>query len=152
MFVNPRFQHHQTSPRLYTPLQSQSLFEDTVCPLWHHSCPSSRKPPAFYPNGSYSYVHSYQPHATLICALYCLHDEPQLISSLQTAIISIGNSIQAYSTLTFTSRVYNPTPIDPPPTVPKHVTALSSRTFGTWTFLAAVIRMYAAYNIENPAM
>ncbi|EAT79072.1 hypothetical protein SNOG_13625 [Parastagonospora nodorum SN15] len=71
---------------------------------------------------------------------------------LFTAIVSVGNSIQAYSTLAFTSRVYNPTSIDPPPTTPKHVTALSSRTFGTWTFLAAVIRMYAAYNIENPAM
>ncbi|KAL5117120.1 ergosterol biosynthesis protein [Pleosporales sp. CAS-2024a] len=67
-----------------------------------------------------------------------------------TALISIGNSIQAYSTLKLTSRVYNPTPIDPPPTTPKHVTALSSRLFGTWTFLASVIRIYAAYNVENP--
>jgi hypothetical protein len=66
--------------------------------------------------------------------------------------MSVGNSIQAYSTLHFTSRVYNPTPIDPPPTTPKHVTALSSRTFGTWTFMAAVIRLYAAYNITNAAM
>ncbi|KAH7063980.1 ergosterol biosynthesis protein-like protein [Paraphoma chrysanthemicola] len=71
---------------------------------------------------------------------------------LFTALISVGNSIQAYTTLKFTSRVYNPTPIDPPPTVPKHVTALSSRTFGTWTFLAAVIRLYAAYNITNGAV
>jgi hypothetical protein len=66
--------------------------------------------------------------------------------------MSVGNSIQAYTTLHFTSRVYNPTPIDPPPTTPKHVTALSSRTFGTWTFMAAVIRLYAAYNITNPAV
>jgi hypothetical protein len=66
--------------------------------------------------------------------------------------MSIGNSIQAYSTLTFTSRVYNPTPIDPPPVVPKHVTALSARTFGTWTFMASLIRFYAAYNINDPAM
>jgi hypothetical protein len=70
----------------------------------------------------------------------------------QTAVVSIGNSIQAYTTLKFTSRVYNPTSIDPPPVTPKHVTALSSRTFGTWTVLAAVIRMYAAYNITNGAM
>ncbi|EOA83942.1 ergosterol biosynthesis protein [Exserohilum turcicum] len=71
---------------------------------------------------------------------------------LFVSVVSVGNSIQAYSTLAFTSRVYNPTPIDPPPTTPKHVTALSSRTFGTWTFLACVIRFYAAYNIDNSAM
>jgi hypothetical protein len=70
----------------------------------------------------------------------------------KTSLISVGNSIQAYSTLQFTSRVYNPSPIDPPPTTPKHVTALQSRTFGTWTFLAALIRLYAAYNIENPVV
>jgi hypothetical protein len=71
---------------------------------------------------------------------------------IQTALVSVGNSIQAYTTLHFTSRVYNPTPIDPPPQTPKHVTGLSSRTFGTWTFLASVIRLYAAYNITNGAM
>ncbi|KAH9868957.1 hypothetical protein J1614_008034 [Plenodomus biglobosus] len=71
---------------------------------------------------------------------------------LFVAIISIGNSIQAYTTLTFTSRVYNPTPIDPPPTIPKHVTALSSRTFGTWTLLTSLVRLYAAYHINEPAM
>ncbi|CAI9635940.1 erg28 protein [Alternaria burnsii] len=70
---------------------------------------------------------------------------------LIVSLISIGNSIQCYSTLSFTSRVYNPTPIDPPPTTPKHVTALSSRTFGTWTFLTGVVRFYAAYNINNPS-
>lgn len=69
----------------------------------------------------------------------------------QVAIISVGNSIQAYTTLTFTSRVYNPTPIDPPPVTPKHVTALSSRTFGTWTLLTSLVRFYAAYNINDPA-
>lgn len=71
---------------------------------------------------------------------------------LFVAIISIGNSIQAYTTLTFTSRVYNPSPIDPPPAIPKHVTALSSRTFGTWTLLTSLVRLYAAYHINEPAM
>ncbi|CAO2652901.1 Nn.00g023120.m01.CDS01 [Neocucurbitaria sp. VM-36] len=70
---------------------------------------------------------------------------------LLVAVISIGNSIQAYSTLHFTARVYNPSPIDPPPQTPKHVTALSSRTFGTWTFLTSLVRLYAAYNITNGA-
>jgi hypothetical protein len=31
-------------------------------------------------------------------------------------------------------------------------TALSSRTFGTWTSLASIVRIYAAYNIENRAI
>ncbi|CBX90858.1 hypothetical protein IAQ61_002331 [Plenodomus lingam] len=71
---------------------------------------------------------------------------------LFVALISTANSLQAYTTLTFTSRVYNPTPIDPPPTTPKHVTALSSRTFGTWTLLTSLVRLYAAYHINEPAM
>ncbi|KAF1834038.1 Erg28 protein [Decorospora gaudefroyi] len=67
------------------------------------------------------------------------------------SVVSFGNSISCYTTLHFTSRLYNPTPIDPPPTVPKHVTALSSRTLGTWTFLTAIVRLYAAYNINDSA-
>jgi hypothetical protein len=30
------------------------------------------------------------------------------------------------------------------------VNPLSSRTFGTWTFLSSIIRLYAAYNISDP--
>jgi len=70
---------------------------------------------------------------------------------LFVSLISLGNSIQAYTTLRFTSRVYNPSPIDPPPVTPKHVTALSSRTFGTWTVLTSIVRLYAAYNINDGA-
>jgi hypothetical protein len=66
--------------------------------------------------------------------------------------MSAANSVQAYSTLYYTTRVYNPTPVDPPVGRPAHVTWLSSRTFGTWTFLTALVRFYAAYNIDNPAM
>jgi hypothetical protein len=29
------------------------------------------------------------------------------------------------------------------------VTALSARTFGTWTAITSIIRLYAAYNIAN---
>ena len=32
------------------------------------------------------------------------------------------------------------------------MTPLSARTFGTYTFLASVIRLYAAYDITNPVM
>ncbi|KAJ4370985.1 ergosterol biosynthesis protein [Didymella sp. IMI 355093] len=70
---------------------------------------------------------------------------------LFVSLVSTLNSIQAYSTLAYTSRVYNPTPIDPPARKPDHVTWLSSRTFGTWTFLTSVIRFYAAYHITEPA-
>ncbi|KAF1843446.1 ergosterol biosynthesis protein-like protein [Cucurbitaria berberidis CBS 394.84] len=70
---------------------------------------------------------------------------------LMISLLSVGNSVQAYTTLHFTSRVYNPSAIDPPPQTPKHVTGLSSRTFGTWTFLTSLVRLYAAYNITNGA-
>ncbi|KAF1361085.1 ergosterol biosynthesis protein-like protein [Lizonia empirigonia] len=70
---------------------------------------------------------------------------------LFVSLVSTLNSIQAYSTLTYTSRVYNPTSTDPPVKQPAHVTWLSSRTFGTWTFLTSIIRFYAAYNINHPA-
>jgi len=88
------------------------------------------------------------------------------------AIVSIGNSIQSYSTIEFTSRVYCghvPLPQDrlpgstttsPPksktskatPSIPSTspATPLQSRTFGTWTVLASLVRLYAAYYISNP--
>jgi hypothetical protein len=31
------------------------------------------------------------------------------------------------------------------------VTPLSARTFGTWTLIQSFVRLYAAYNISNPA-
>lgn len=30
------------------------------------------------------------------------------------------------------------------------MTPLSSRTFGTWTALSSIVRLYAAYNIREP--
>lgn len=30
------------------------------------------------------------------------------------------------------------------------VTPLSARTFGTWTLVQSIVRLYAAYNISNP--
>ncbi|GAM88252.1 hypothetical protein ANO11243_062850 [Dothideomycetidae sp. 11243] len=59
------------------------------------------------------------------------------------AVVSIGNSIQAYASLGPTRRVY---------AGPRaSVTPLSARTFGTWTFISAVVRLYAAYNINDRA-
>lgn len=57
-------------------------------------------------------------------------------------MISIGNTIQAYLTTVNTAQVYAASP--------DSINPLSSRIFGTWTFLSSVIRLYAAYNISNP--
>lgn len=75
---------------------------------------------------------------------------------LQLSVVSVGNSIQAYLTTSYSSQVYsgpsNPskpaTAYNPFPNSP--VTPLSSRTFGTWTFISSVIRLYAAYYTDNP--
>ncbi|KAI9800859.1 MAG: hypothetical protein M1825_003642 [Sarcosagium campestre] len=61
---------------------------------------------------------------------------------LFVSLVSVLNSVQAFSTLHYTRRVYSGTPA--------LVTPLSARTFGTWTLLSSIIRLYAAYNIDNP--
>ncbi|KAI9798743.1 MAG: ergosterol biosynthesis protein [Piccolia ochrophora] len=71
------------------------------------------------------------------------HDGLLPLWLLLISLVSILNSAQAYSTLKYTQRVYSASPAS--------VTALSARTFGTWTFLSSVIRLYAAYNISEPA-
>jgi len=79
------------------------------------------------------------------------------------SIVSMANSIQAYATLSATQRVYSgpntsPVPEGIPartlksPASSSPVTALSARTFGTWTAITSVIRLYAAYNLENQAI
>ncbi|KAF1998782.1 Erg28-like protein [Amniculicola lignicola CBS 123094] len=75
-----------------------------------------------------------------------------------TSVLALGNTAQAYLTTSFTQRVYNTwNPKYPTSStgkvskVPSNspATPLSSRTFGTWTFLQGVVRMYAAYNIND---
>jgi hypothetical protein len=74
------------------------------------------------------------------------------VDVFQVAITSIGNSIQAYSTLSYTQRVYaGPPNSKNPEAVTSPVTPLSARTFGTWTFMASIVRLYAAYHIDEPA-
>lgn len=51
--------------------------------------------------------------------------------------------MQAYTSLGPTRRVYSGPRAS--------VTPLSARTFGTWTFISAVVRIYAAYNINQSA-
>ncbi|CAM9019616.1 unnamed protein product [Wickerhamomyces anomalus] len=47
-----------------------------------------------------------------------------------------------FSGLELTRRVYENKPLE--------TTNLSARTFGTWTFVSAVIRFYGAYYLTNP--
>ncbi|KAI0995558.1 hypothetical protein K3495_g12621 [Podosphaera aphanis] len=69
------------------------------------------------------------------------------------SVISIGNSIQAYCTLSYTARVYNGSSAwrKNPASWQSPVTPLSARTFGTWTTIQSLVRMYAAYNISEVA-
>ncbi|KAF2019425.1 ergosterol 28 [Aaosphaeria arxii CBS 175.79] len=63
---------------------------------------------------------------------------------LMVSVIAVTNSLQAYISLRPTQRVYAGGRRGPSP-----VTPLSARTFGTWTFLSAVVRLYAAYNVTD---
>ncbi|KAL9023037.1 MAG: hypothetical protein Q9180_008425 [Flavoplaca navasiana] len=63
---------------------------------------------------------------------------------LLLSVVSIGNSVQSYLTTSYTRRVYSA-----PETT---VTSLHARTFGTYTALASIIRLYAAYNITDPTL
>ncbi|KAI9896076.1 hypothetical protein N3K66_008976 [Trichothecium roseum] len=88
------------------------------------------------------------------------------------SVISIGNCIQAYTTLHFSRRVYNgrflrnpklpaaTATFDPEDSVDKlipaqtdpkaadQLTPLAGRLFGTWTLITSVVRCYAAYNLH----
>ena len=72
--------------------------------------------------------------------------------------MSLGNSVQAYISLKGTREVYAGSTPRPPAGIPAStvhagnaspVTALSARTFGTWTALSSIIRLYAAYHINE---
>lgn len=60
----------------------------------------------------------------------------------QISVTSAGNTVQAFLTPKNTRQVYAKSG--------QELTALSSRIFGTYTFVSAVIRFYAAYNISTP--
>ncbi|CAA7267142.1 unnamed protein product [Cyclocybe aegerita] len=61
---------------------------------------------------------------------------------LFVATTAVFNTVQNFVTLKFTRRVYNNVPS-------ASVTALQARTFAVWTLTSAIIRAYAAYNINN---
>ncbi|SPN98490.1 probable ERG28 - involved in synthesis of ergosterol [Cephalotrichum gorgonifer] len=90
------------------------------------------------------------------------------------SVVSIGNSIQNLLTLHYTRRAYNglfirnpslpaasatfvpedsvnklvPAPSPTHKGAADQVTPLAARLFGTWTLLASIVRLYAAYNLH----
>ncbi len=103
-------------------------------------------------------------------------DANHAILSSQLSVISIGNCVQAYTTLHFSRRVYNgrfvrnpkfaaplaagqPDPEDrtdklvpatnsKDPKAADQLTPLAGRLFGTWTLITSIVRFYAAYNLH----
>ena len=67
----------------------------------------------------------------------------------QIAIVSIGNTVQCYRSLAGSKEVYSGKPYKTDKN-PSPVNELSARTFGTWTALSSIVRLYAAYNINDP--
>jgi len=63
---------------------------------------------------------------------------------LLVAVVAVLNSFQNFLTVEFTRRVYS--------NKPEQVTGLCSRTFGTWTLLSGIIRLYCAYHIDEKAV
>lgn len=53
----------------------------------------------------------------------------------------MANSVQCYLTTTYTRRVYS--------RAGAQVTPLSARTFGTWTFVSALVRLAAAFDATS---
>jgi len=75
---------------------------------------------------------------------------------LFVGVTAIGNAIQCYFTMSYTQRVYPGTSSssqlkDKPNAVTSPATPLSSRTFGTWTAAVGIVRLFAAYHINEPA-
>lgn len=54
------------------------------------------------------------------------------------SIVSIFNSIQAYFSTDLTKKVYANAP-------PTEISPLGVRTFGTWTFITSIIRLYGSW-------
>ncbi|CAH1758931.1 13361_t:CDS:2 [Entrophospora sp. SA101] len=54
---------------------------------------------------------------------------------LLVSTFAIFNSLQNFLTLSLTKRIY--------------ITKLSSHTFAAWTLTSAIVRLYAAYNIND---
>ncbi|KII89913.1 hypothetical protein PLICRDRAFT_53052 [Plicaturopsis crispa FD-325 SS-3] len=64
---------------------------------------------------------------------------------LVVASLAIFNTVQNFTTLKLTRRLYNAVPTT-------YVTPLQARTFAIWTLTSAIVRGYAAYNIHDKAI
>ncbi|THH12719.1 hypothetical protein EW146_g7435 [Bondarzewia mesenterica] len=62
---------------------------------------------------------------------------------LLVGVVAVFNTVQNFLTLKFTRRIYNTVPPAQP------VTALQARTFAAWTLTSAVVRVYAAYHLNE---
>ncbi|ODV83998.1 hypothetical protein CANARDRAFT_201958 [[Candida] arabinofermentans NRRL YB-2248] len=60
------------------------------------------------------------------------------------SVVSIFNSVQTYTNINLTKKVYDGLKST------NQVTELSARTFGTWTLMSSIIRFYCSYYISNP--
>lgn len=71
-------------------------------------------------------------------------------------MVSIANSVQSYVSLKGTQEVYAGPAATTDSKVGKEqsspVTPLSARTFGTWTAISSIVRLYAAYHICDPTI
>ncbi|MCJ1286448.1 ergosterol biosynthesis protein [Xylographa opegraphella] len=63
---------------------------------------------------------------------------------LLVSVAAVSNSINSYRSLRWPRQTYAS------PFAASQVTPFAARVYGTWTFLSAVIRLYAAYHIDNP--
>ncbi|OAP59796.1 hypothetical protein AYL99_04798 [Fonsecaea erecta] len=75
---------------------------------------------------------------------------------LFVGVTAIGNAIQCYNTLSYTRRLYPGQPSATTQSKDKTspggsspATPLSSRTFGTWTAAVGIVRIFAAYHINE---
>ncbi|KAH0831752.1 hypothetical protein AYO21_06276 [Fonsecaea monophora] len=74
---------------------------------------------------------------------------------LFVGVTAIGNAIQCYNTLSYTRRLYpgqasaTQTKGKSSPEGSSPATPLSSRTFGTWTLAVGIVRVFAAYHINE---
>ncbi|KAJ7170615.1 Erg28-like protein [Mycena crocata] len=61
---------------------------------------------------------------------------------LLVTVAAVFNSVQNFTTLKLTQRIYNNVPA-------ASVTPLQARTFAAWTITSAVVRGYAAYHLNE---